>query len=239
MDMMGFQTSDILALAAFAAAWLGYRQFVEGAAAASGSLNSLMNQHRLAWMAQMAERDIRIVDSAIMASLQNGTAFFASTSLLALGASASLLRATDDVLKLFSDMPFGPNASRGLWESKVLGLAVIFGYAFFKFSWAYRLFNYSAVLIGATPPASSPDAARRRRIAYHAARMSISAARHFSRGQRAFFFALGYLGWFVSPYVLMATTACILAVMAARQFSSDARHALLDEPPEDFAGPAA
>ena len=26
-----------------------------------------------------------------------------------------------------------------------------------------------------------------------------AAGRHFNRGQRAFFFALGYLGWFVSP----------------------------------------
>ena len=31
-----------------------------------------------------------------------------------------------------------------------------------------------------------------------------SAGRHFNRGQRAFFFALGYLGWFVSPWLLFA-----------------------------------
>ncbi len=33
------------------------------------------------------------------------------------------------------------------------GLALIFVYAFFKFAWAYRLFNYGAILIGAVPPA--------------------------------------------------------------------------------------
>jgi uncharacterized membrane protein len=27
-----------------------------------------------------------------------------------------------------------------------------------------------------------------------------AAGRHFNRGQRAFFFALGYLGWFVRPW---------------------------------------
>ena len=47
------------------------------------------------------------------------------------------------------------------------------------------------------------------------------------RGQRAFFFALAYLGWFVSAYVFMAATAAVLYVMWRRQFASDARLALL------------
>ena len=38
-----------------------------------------------------------------------------------------------------------------------LGLAVIFVYAFFKFGWAYRLYNYVAIMVGATPPASQKD----------------------------------------------------------------------------------
>ncbi len=38
-----------------------------------------------------------------------------------------------------------------------------------------------------------------------------------------FFFALAYLGWFVSAYVLFATTAMVLTVMWQRQFASDAR----------------
>ena len=50
--------------------------------------------------------------------------------------------------------------------------------------------------------------------------------RHFNRGQRAFFFALGYLGWFVSPLVLMVTTAAVVLVMWWRQFGSDARRAM-------------
>jgi uncharacterized membrane protein len=62
-----------------------------------------------------------------------------------------------------------------------------------------------------------------------AARMNIAAGRHFTRGQRAFFFSFAYLGWFVSPYVFLITTAGILYVTWARQFASDARDALLRE----------
>jgi uncharacterized membrane protein len=53
-----------------------------------------------------------------------------------------------------------------------------------------------------------------------------AAGRHFNHGQRAIFFALGYLGWFVSPYVLMATTAAVVFVIWWRQFGSDARRAM-------------
>jgi uncharacterized membrane protein len=131
--------------------------------------------------------------------------------------------------KVFSDLPFGLTTTRWLWEVKVLGLGAIFGYAFFKFAWSYRLYNYSAILIGATPPANSPHVEERQRALMRAARMNIAAGRHFTRGQRAFFFSFAYLGWFVSPYVFMITTAGILYVTWARQFTSDARDALLRE----------
>jgi uncharacterized membrane protein len=58
------------------------------------------------------------------------------------------------------------------------------------------------------------------------ARLLEAAGRHFNHGQRAIFFALGYLGWFVGPHVLMATTAAVVFVMWWRQFGSDARRAM-------------
>jgi uncharacterized membrane protein len=220
---------DLLALAFFIFAWAGYHFYVDRVGTQKRGLNAMMNHYRIGWMEQMSRREVRIVDTAVTGSLQNGTAFFASTSLLAIGGAATLLRATEDVMKVFSDLPFGLTTARWLWETKVLGLGAIFGYAFFKFAWSYRLYNYSAILIGATPPASSPHVEERQRALMRAARMNISAGRHFARGQRAFFFSFAYLGWFVSPYVFLITTAGILFVIWARQFTSDARDALLHE----------
>ena len=48
--------------------------------------------------------------------------------------------------------------------------------------------------------------------------MNAVAGKHFNRGQRAFFFSLAYLGWFVSPYLFIAATAGVLYVMWRRQF---------------------
>jgi uncharacterized membrane protein len=234
--LFGFTPPDLLAFTFFVVAWAGYH-FANEYGSRSG-LNVSMSEYRMRWMLEMSRRDNRIVDANIMTSLQNGTAFFASTSLLAIGASATLLRASEDAVKIAADLPFGIPATRLLWEVKVIGLLFIFGYAFFKFAWAYRLFNYAAVLIGATPSPNSPDAVERARIAGRAGRMGVAAGRHFTRGQRAFFFALAYLGWFLGPYTLMMTTAFVLLVMWSRQFASDAHDAIEWEPPPQQAGPA-
>ena len=98
-----------------------------------------------------------MVDMQIMASLQNGTAFFASTSLIAIGGGLALLRATNDALAVLRELPVDLTPSPALWEIKCVGLILIFIYAFFKFAWSYRLFNYVAILLGAMPPASQRD----------------------------------------------------------------------------------
>ena len=177
-------------------------------------------------MRQMLARQNRIVDTQITAALQNGNAFFASTSLIAVGGALTLLRSTDEMIAVFGALPFGIAATRAEWETKTLGLAIIFVYAFFKFAWSYRLYNYVAIMVGAAPPAAERDTDAAKAFAEHTAVMITEAGRHFNRGQRAFFFALGYLGWFVGPVPLIATTAAILVVMWRRQFASDSRRAV-------------
>jgi uncharacterized membrane protein len=120
----------------------------------------------------------------------------------------------------------GVPTTRTLWEMKAVGLAVIFVYAFFKFGWSYRLFNYVAILLGATPPAEERDTPEAEAHVLRTTRLFAAAGRHFNHGQRAFFFALGYLGWFVSPIVLICSTAAVVLVMWWRQFGSDARRAM-------------
>ena len=232
MKDLGLTTPDLLAFGFFVAAWGAYHLLLGHGPGARQGLNRMMDDYRVRWMLEMSERENRIMDSSLMGSLQNGTAFFASTSLLAIGGVSALLRATDDLLKIFADLPFGADQSRALWEIKIVGLILIFGYAFFKFAWSYRLFNYTAILVGATPQKNSPDPQERRRVALRAAQMNIAAGRHFTRGQRAFFFALAYFGWFAGPYAFMATTSAILVVMFARQYTSDAHDAVIYESSE-------
>ena len=206
--------------------WAVYAVTLEHTAYGRDSLSARMHGYREVWIRNLLHRETRMVDTQIMASLQNGTAFFASTSLLAIGGGLALLRATDDALDVLGALPVDLTPSPALWEIKCLGLILIFIYAFFKFAWAYRLFNYVAILIGAMPPASQKDTPQAEAHVMRTTRLFEAAGQHFNRGQRAFFFALGYLGWFVSPWVLFATTAAVVIVTWRRQFASNAWKAM-------------
>jgi uncharacterized membrane protein len=217
---------DITAVAFFAIEWLVYAVTLEHTAYGRDSLSARMNVYREVWVRNLLHRETRMVDMQIMASLQNGTAFFASTSLIALGGGLALLRATSDALAVLGALPIDLSPSPALWEVKCVGLILIFIYAFFKFAWSYRLFNYVAILLGAMPPASQGDTPEAEAHVIRTTRLFEAAGRHFNRGQRAFFFALGYLGWFVSPWVLFVTTAAVVIVTWRRQFASNAWRAM-------------
>ncbi|MBS0245831.1 MAG: DUF599 domain-containing protein [Proteobacteria bacterium] len=223
--MLAFSPPDALALALFIGAWLGYSVLLEKTARGKKSLNALMHAYREQWFDQMIGREVRIVDSQVTAALQNGTAFFASTTLIAIGGALSMLRAGDQILQVMGLLPFSVPNTQQMWEAKIVGLAVILVYAFFKFAWSYRLFNYLAIMIGAAPPPAERQTPAARRFIYRAARLCEEAGLHFNRGQRAFFFALGYLGWFLGPFVFAFSTIAVLIVMWRRQFASASRRA--------------
>ena len=223
---MGEYLVDILAVGFFILEWTVYAVTLEHSAYGQDSLSARMHVYREVWIRRMLERETRMVDMQIMASLQNGTAFFASTSLLAIGGALALLRSTNEALAVLRALPIDLSPSPALWEIKCVGLVLIFVYAFFKFAWAYRLFNYVAILLGAMPLAEARDTPDAEAHVIRTTRLFEAAGRHFNRGQRAFFFALGYLGWFVSPWVLFVTTALVVIVTWRRQFASSAWRAM-------------
>src|SRR5690349_3344421 len=217
---------DIAAVGFFVIEWTVYAFTLERTAYGRDSLSARMHIYREVWIRNLLNRETRMVDMQIMASLQNGTAFFASTSLIAIGGGLALLRATNDALAVLRELPVDLTPSPALWEIKCVGLILIFVYTFFKFAWAYRLFNYVCILLGAMPPSSERDTPEAEAHVIRTARLFEAGGRHFNRGQRAFFFALGYLGWFVSPWVLFVTTALVVVVTWRRQFASNAWRAM-------------
>jgi uncharacterized membrane protein len=185
--------------------------------------------HRANWIRTSLTRDLKMIDTAIMAGLQNGTAFFGSASLIALGTSLAGLGAAEQAEALFRDFPNIFHGSRTVFEMKVGGLSAVFAYSFFKFGWSYRLFNYCSIMFGSLPMHSDTikDMHAANRAADRVIAMNVIAAKHFNAGLRALFLSIGYLGWFVNAYVFMATTIFVLFVLIRRQFFSEAREAIL------------
>src|SRR5215469_14685376 len=119
--MQLFAPLDLAALACFVGAWTIYAILVEWTPHGRDGLSAHMDRYRTIWMQRMLHREARMVDMQIMASLQNGTAFFASTSLIAIGGTLSLLRSTADVLTVMGSLPFAVPTSRVQWEAKTIG----------------------------------------------------------------------------------------------------------------------
>ncbi|MCT4656685.1 MAG: DUF599 family protein [Cohaesibacter sp.] len=211
---------DIAALVWFILFWGGFSFVVDSSPLKRKTLSYYMNQHRMRWMRALAARELRMVDTAIITGLQNGTAFFASTSLLAIGAGFALLNSSDLALQISRDLDLPLEATRALWEAKVLALVTLYIYAFFKFGWSYRLFNYTSILIGAFPPPAQRESKEMQQAIIQAAEANSLAGRHFNQGLRAFFFSLGLFAWFIHPVLFMAVTTYIGLVLLRRQFFS-------------------
>ncbi len=220
---------DVLGLVYFFAVWVLYSHTTANGFAGRKSLTYEMNEARRQWMATMATRELRMIDTSIMIGLQQGTGFFASTSILAIGGCFGLLNSSGRVLTLFHDLPFLGDTTQELFETKILGLLVLFAYAFFKFAWSYRLFNYCSILIGGVPMARDrgPDDPLVIASISRAAGINIQAGQHFNSGLRGIFFSIGYLGWFLHPLLFMITTTLVAIVLLRRQFFSTAREVLM------------
>lgn len=224
---------DLAAIVFFIASWLIYSAMTEGRFINRRSLTTLMNESRRQWMLTMAGRELRMIDTSIMTGLQQGTAFFASTCIFAIGGCFALLNSSNKVMAVFRDLPFMIDTTPALFEAKVMGLLIVIAYSFFKFAWSYRLFNYCSILLGAVPmrhdqPSDDPlftESVRR------VSEMNILAGLHFNRGLRGIFFSIGYLGWFLGPIIFLIATACVLCVLFRRQFYSRARSAVVEELP--------
>jgi uncharacterized membrane protein len=220
-----FTPTDLTALAFFMAVWVFHALAAGGYVFKRVSLTTAMNVQRVAWMQTMGRRELRMIDTGIMVGLQQGTAFFASSALFAIGGCFALLNASDQVLMIVQELPLTAEHSRQAFEVKIIGLIAILAYAFFKFGWSYRLFNYCSILVGAVPMhkdgAHNPE--EMEAAILRAARMNMLAGAHFNAGLRGIFFSIGYLGWFVNPIVFMFTTALLFAVLLRRQFFSAAR----------------
>ncbi|HEY6629851.1 MAG TPA: DUF599 family protein [Rhizobiaceae bacterium] len=228
---MLLSTTDLAALAFFLVAWTFHSLAADGKLFGRVSLSTAMNAQRETWMRTMARRDLRMIDTSIMLGLQQGTAFFGSSSLIAIGGCFALLGASEQVLNVLSELPLTTTSPRPVFEIKVMGLILILAYAFFKFGWSYRLFNYCSILIGAVPVQKDEHghAEETEKAVRRAAKMNVLAGRHFNAGLRGIFFSLGYLGWFVGPLVFALSTLLLLCVLARRQFFSAARRAVLPD----------
>ncbi len=220
-----FGIPDVAAFALIVLAWLAIGLIIENPPAARPSVSVLMADYRREWMKQFPTRDPRVFDSMVLASLREGTAFFASACMIAIGGGLALIGNTEQLLSVASD--FSIEAPATIWEAKILLVLIFLANGLLKFMWANRLFGYCAVVMASAPNDVSSLAYSR---AAKAAEINIHAAKSFNRGLRAVYFALAALAWLLGAIPLIVATLLTLSALWRREFASRSRAILLRRP---------
>jgi len=218
LELSTVTLADLIAPVWFLSCWVGYTWFADREHGHPG-LQRSMEAYRRIWMQRMLERDNRMVDAQIIGNLMRSASFFASTTVFIIGGLIAVLGARTTAMALIAELPFAIQTSPLLWDLKVLLMVVVYVYAFFKFTWAFRQYNYCLILLGSVP---LPNAVTEesRRIAERMARVASSTARHFNRGNRAYYFGLAALTWFIHPWLLMLAGLWVMLVLYRREFRS-------------------
>jgi uncharacterized membrane protein len=219
-----FSTLDVVALALLFVVWAAIDWMIEHPSARRPSVSTLMAGFRREWMVQMVGRDPRIFDAQIVASMRQGTSFFASTCMIAIGGGLALIGNAERVAGLANDLTLETDPTF-VWEIKLLVMLLFVTNSFLKFVWSHRLFGYCSVLIAAVPnDPKDPDAFAR---ASQAAEISITAARGFNKGLRSIYFGLASAAWLLGAIPLMVAVVLTFLVLWRREFASRSRSILL------------
>ena len=187
----------------------------------------MVAEYRIVWMRRAARRVPRVTDATLLGGLRANTAFFASSSLIAIGGVIAVFSNVERLNAITSDL-FGAEGVVESQEVKLLTIVLILVYGFLKFVWSQRVFGYCAVVLGAMPGDHEDDAdeALIEREATRAARLNSLAARSFNKGLRSIYYALATMAWFLGPIPFVLAVTLTSAMMIRREFASNTRDAL-------------
>ncbi len=224
-----FSPLDYLAILLLILAWqlIGWK--IENPSPQNLSVATMMDDFRRGWMKEMVTRQPRMFDAQLVGNMRQGSTFFASTSMIAIGGGIALLGNTERLAGVASDLAIGSEPAL-VWEIKILVVLLFLSNAFLKYVWAHRLFGYCAVLMAAVP--NDPEDAKAYPRAAQAAEICVTAARSFNRALRTTYFALASVAWIIGPIALILGTLVTFGVLYRREFASHSRSVLLTLPPD-------
>jgi len=221
-------TRDVVALALFLTVWVGYNTLFDGRFRRPESINSKMVAMREVWMGHLLRRENRIGDATLIGLTIRSATFFASTTVILIaalvGVLGSISAAGTDTVQMSS---LFHATARALFELKTFVLISVFIYAFFKFTWAIRQFNYFSAVLGSAPYLLSPTDVDHG-IARRMAEILSHAIWTLNAGVRAYYFAVAALSWFVGPLFFIGTTLLMTVVLVRRQLYSPTQRAIAD-----------
>ena len=224
-----FSALDFIAPVFMMLLWQGYSLAADHRRRpGSRSVTAVTHDYRVLWMRRMLEREMRMGDVNICVAMSRSASLFASTSIFIMAGLITLFGALGQINAILRDISFVAGPERLLVEVNLVLLVLIFVFAFFKFVWSTRQFNFALTLIGGAPMPDEPDAPDRVGFSERTASVIDRATNSFTQGLRAYYFALATLTWVVHPGVFMVASVMVLGVLYRREFRSHTHRFLME-----------
>ncbi|TRX57008.1 DUF599 domain-containing protein [Thalassomonas sp. M1454] len=223
---MSLTLIDYTALVIFFTSWIGYTQFAKIKAKDTACISRCLHQHRLIWMRQIFDTDVRVSHASLLANLERNVAFFASTTMLVLAGVLTLFSQLESVRELLTRMTVAQEASNFAIQIKLCLLVLIFVLAFFQFTWSMRQYGFVNIMIGAAPVAFKTDKEHLINYSVQMARVQDQAAHAYNYGLRSYYFSLSALSWFFHPLMFLVSSLFVVYILYRREFKSKALKAI-------------
>jgi uncharacterized membrane protein len=136
--------SDIAALSLFMAAWLLYQPALKRLSRRGGVISTDMTVVRRRWMANMAGRENRFLDSQLLGHVLSSASFFSSASLIVIAATAGALFRGDATYRSMAHLTATETGPRWLFELKLAMVVLALARGLLDFIWAIRQMRRSA-----------------------------------------------------------------------------------------------
>ncbi len=214
---------DVLALIIFVFCWLGYEPFLKRIGKRVGVITRDLSVVRAAWMKEATTRDVKLLDSNLMAHAVNSATHFSQANLILVAAVTGVLFGGRLPIRSAQALGFDI-ASPLLLQIKLALIIICLSRGLLNFIWALRQMNYCAAAIGSLPEDLRPEESR----AFGDALANIlePAMTNFSQGVRGYYFSLAAAAWLFGPLSLALASVAAVALLGWRQSRSQAARGL-------------
>lgn len=217
---MALEIIDYASLIVFLGLWVGYTQFSRIKAKNTACLSRCLHQHRLHWMRQILDNDIRVSHASLLANLERHVSFFAQTTLLILAGVLTLFTQVENVNNVLASIPIATERDHVAIQIKLSLLTMIFVTAFFQFTWSMRQYGFLNIMIGAAPVDVNTQKTHLLDYAKQMGVVQDQAGHAYNYGLRSYYFSLAALSWFFHPVLLIFSSLTVVYVLYHREFNS-------------------
>jgi uncharacterized membrane protein len=215
---------DIAVLAFFVFCWLFYEPLLKRLGKGRNVINTDMTVIRRRWMAEMAVREVALLDGQLLGHALNSASFFASSNLILIAAAAGVLFGGDSALKSIEGLAVLAPASTLVFQIKLGVVLIALARGLLDFIWSIRQMNYCLAAIGATPM-WAPRAVLEEYAEATGAILN-PALSAFNAGVRGYYFALAAAAWLLGPIAFGVATGGAMVLLLWRQRRSAASTAV-------------